>query len=387
MFKVYLLSTLAVTASLGLSQASTTLPKGFDKTQGTSYFWSGFSVAPTTNLDYKYYTSRSVFLYDSSTFPWNPKSAKVIDKISFRRSHSNPAATAAAHKAKWVVIISTSNQPAHRPNTKFDDNHGSNKKVVFGAKGPQEVKFLATPQPKAFTTAPFDVTVDITNFLVLPNTKTLVIEIRSYSSDVRFGDWYVDSAIYPGTGYNGGGYTLFYSTHCLAPRAFYSARASYLNGHLAHIWRTGRKGGLPVIGLAGTRMTTGIKVPNTTCEWYINPMITAVTLTANGPGHATNPGQGTAYLDWGPIPPIASLVGIKVAHQALIIDPSANKLGIGITRGGETSIGTAYDNKYVNVGATYSFGPQNHRYNKFMDADKETYGRYFYRRVPIINIQ
>ncbi len=387
MIKLSLFATVALTASIGISQ-SNTLPKGYDTTPGTANFWAGFDIASSTTTTFKYYVARSLFMYDASTFPWDPKKPKVIDKISFRRSEAYPTTGAStAHKSKWVVILSTSNQPVHRPNTKFDANHGSNKKTVFGAKGAQTVAFLATAQPAKGKTAAFDVTVDITNFLVPANSKTLVVEIRSYSSDVKVGKWRVDCVINSGTGYNGGTYSRFYNTHCIDPKAFYSSRANYLDGNLGHIWRTGRKQGLPVIGIAGTRLKAGIKVPGTTCEWHISPVFYAVGVTSNGPKHATNPGQGGVYLDWGHIPPFASLVGVKVAHQTVIIDPAANKLGLGITRAGESSIGTGYDGKLVKVSAVYSYGAANSLANTNLDPDKETYSRYFYRRVPIMLIK
>jgi len=383
-----LITALAVTTSLGFAQSST-LPKGFDTKPGSTYFWAGFSVASSSTSAYKYYVARSVFLYDSSTFPWDPTKPKVIDKISFRRSATQPSGNATAHKAGWVVILSTSTQPANTPNTKFDDNHGSNKTVVFGTPtSPKQVTFLATPKPATGKAAPFDVTLDINNFVVPANSKTLVVEIRSYSSDVKSGTWYADCDLHPGTGYNGGTNSTFYSAHCINPKAFYSSRANFLNGNFGHIWRTGRKAGLPVIGIAGTRLATGVKVPNTaSCEWHIQPLIYAFALTSNGPGNTSNPGQGGVYLDWGHIPNDPKLVGIKLAHQALIIDPAANALGIGITRGRESSIGTGYDAKVTKVSGVYSYGAANALGNTSIDPNKEVYSRYFYRRVPIIKIQ
>ncbi len=388
MRKISVLAALLASTSF-VSAQSSTLPKGFDSTPGTSFFWGGFSVAPSATSPVKYYMAREAFLYDASTFPWDPTKPKVIDKISFRRSGASPSTNATAHNAKWVVIMSTSSQPVNQPNTKIGDNHGSNKKVVWGSlTAPKAVAFLATPKPGTGKTAPFDVTLDIANFVVPPNTKTLVIEIRSYSSDVKSGIWYVDSVLHSGTGFNGGRYSLFYSTHCINPRSFFTSRANYLNGHLGHIWRTGRKAGLPVIGFAGSRLAKGVKVPNTAgCEWHINPLIATVTLTANGPSHPTNPGQGGAYLDWGHIPNLTSLVGVKIAHQAIIIDPSANALGIGITRAGESSIGTGYDPKLVKVSGPYSYGSSNTQSVRTIDPNKEVYGRFFFRRAPIIKIQ
>ncbi|GEM_PF-3072998 len=388
MSKIPFLAAIAATISFVPAQSST-LPKGFDQVPGNSFFWAGFSVAPSSTSTTKYYVSREAFLYDASTFPWDPKKPKVIDKISFRRSATSPSANATAHNAKWVVIMSTSNQPVHRPNTKIGDNHGANRKVVYGSmNNPKTVAFLATPKPGTGKTAPFDVTLDITNFIVPPNSKTLVIEIRSYSSDVKSGIWYVDSVLHSGTNFNGGRYSLFYSTHCINPKAFFSSRANYLNGHYGHIWRTFRKAGLPVIGFAGTRLAAGVKVPNTAgCLWHINPILTAVTLTENGPSNTSNPGQGAAYLNWGSIPNLASLVGVKLAHQAIIIDPAANALGIGITRAGEGSIGTGYDPKLVKVSGPYSYGASNSRSVRLMDPNKEIYGRFFFRRAPIIKIQ
>ncbi len=388
MRKFALLAAIAATSSLGFAQSST-LPKGFDTKPGTSYFWGGFSVAFSATSNYKYYVAREVFLYDASTFPWDPTKPKVIDKISFRRSATSPSGNATAHKAKWVVILSTSTQPAHQPNTKFDDNHGSNRTVVYGSpSAPKTVTFLATPKPAAGKAAPFDVTIDINNFVVPPNSKTLVVEIRSYDSDVKAGTWYVDCDLHAGTNYNGGTNTTFYSTHCINPKAFYSSRANYLNGNFGHVWRTGRKAGLTVIGIAGTRLAAGVKVPNTAnCEWHINPLLYAITVTSNGPSNTSNPGQGGVYLDWGHIPNDPKLVGVKLAHQALIIDPTANALGIGITRGRETSIGTGYDPKLVKVSGVYSYGAANVLSNQKMDPNKEVYSRYFYRRAPIIKIQ
>ena len=388
MHRLSLIAALAITTSMGLAQSST-LPKGFDTKPGNNYFWGGFSIASTPTTAYKYYVARSVFLYDSATFPWDATKAKIIDKISFRRSATQPNANATAHKAGWVVIISTSTQPANTPNTKFDANHGSNKTVVFGSPTkPKLVSFLATPKPATGKAAPFDVTLDINNFVVPPNSKTLVIEIRSYSSDVKSGTWYADCDLQPGTGYNGGTNTTFYGTHCISPGAFYTNRANYLNNNFGHVWRTGRKAGLPVIGIAGTKLASGVKVPNTaSCEWHINPLIYALAVTSNGPSNTANPGQGGVYLDWGRVPNDPKLVGIKLAHQALIIDPTANTLGIGITRGRETSIGSGYDLKVTKVSAVYSYGAQNILSNRIMDPNKETYSKYFYRRVPILKIQ
>ncbi len=373
---------------MGFSQSST-LPKGFDTKPGPSYFWGGFSIAGNSTTNFKYYVARTLFLYDASTFPWDATKKKVIDKISFRRSATQPNGNATAHKSKWVIILSTSTQPANQPNTKFDDNHGSNRTVVYGSPtNPKPVTFLATPKPAAGNAAPFDVTIDINNFVVPANSKTLVVEIRSYDSDVKVGLWNVDCDLHSGAGYNGGTNTVFYSTHCISPRAYYSSKSKYLNGNFGHVWRTGRKAGIPVIGIAGTRFTKGVKVPNTaSCEWYINPMLYAFAITSNGPSNKVNPGQGGVYLDWGHIPNDPKLVGIKLSHQALIIDPTANALGIGITRGIESSIGTGYDAKLVKVSGVYCYGAANNFNNHKIDPNKEVYSRYFYRRAPIIKIQ
>jgi hypothetical protein len=366
-----------------------TLPKGWDTTEGVdtytpfanSYFWAGFDLG-TTNAQYN--PARTLFMYDSTTFPWSPANMHVITKLSFRRDGPAQAADSTAHTRKWVVIVSTNtHHPAQANFNHFESNHGTNRTEVFGKVGtPKDVVFSKTPQPTAPKTAPFDVSITLDKAFIVPaNTKTLCIEIRSYAvTGATAGWWRVDSVRYPSTNYNGGSYTMINTNHCVSPPIYWTSRAMTIGSNFGHIWRPAQSpGGKQVLTWLGLRLTTPFKFPGTQCDVHVFPIIlirSDISETSGAYG---------VYVDWGKIPLDTALVGAQVDHQSMFVD-SAYPAGVGLTRAGTSQVGTGYDPAVCPVSSCYSFGPNTTRYIPVMDPDNEPYPRYFYRRCPIIKI-
>jgi hypothetical protein len=380
----------ALAGTLAAQTTSTTLPKGWDSKEGTdtyspfanSSFWCNFDLGPTTTKTYN--PAKGIYMYDSSTFPWNKANTHVITRISFRRDGPSHPAASTAHTRKWVVIMSTASHPPAQANfNNFSANHGANRTVVFGKVGtPKDVVFKKTSQPTSPKTAPFDVVVPFdTAFVVPPNAKTLCIEIRSYAvTGAPSGWWRVDSVRDSGTGYNGGRYSLINTDQCVAPSIFYTSRAMTIGSDFGHIWRPSQSpGGKQVLTWLGPKLTTPFTFPGTRCKVHVFPVLAIRFDTSE------KSGSYAAYVDWGKIPLNAALVGASISHQSMFADP-AYPGGAGLTRGGTSTVGTGYNPAVVKISAAYSFGANTTRYTGSTDPDKEIHPRYLYRRVPIVKI-
>jgi hypothetical protein len=369
---------------------SSTLPKGWDTTEGkdaygtspaNSYFWGNFDLGSTTTSTYN--PAKSLYMYDSSLFSWSNAAGTVITKISFRRD-GVLANAATAHKKEWVVMMSTSSViPASANFNHFDENHGTNKSVVFGAVGtPKAVTFPATAKPTSGT-APFNVVVTLDKPFVVPkNTKTLCIEIRSYKvTGATKGWWRCDSVRWDGAGYNGGSYALINTDHCVSPSIFFTSRAATIGSNFGHIWRPSQSpGGKTVFTVIGLKATTPYLFPGSTlCKVHINPIVLVRSDTSE------TSGSYSVYVDWGKIPYNTSFVGATLDHQSLFVD-AAYKASAGLTRAGTSKIGIGYDKTKVPAVAVYSYGANTTRYTGSVDPNTETHPRYFYRRAPIIKI-
>ena len=80
------LFTVLLAASIGAQ--SNTLPRGWDTIDGAdsydtttnSYFWIPFELGASSLDDYN--PAKVLYAYDSSLFPWDPRQAKVITKMT-----------------------------------------------------------------------------------------------------------------------------------------------------------------------------------------------------------------------------------------------------------------------------------------------------------------
>jgi hypothetical protein len=369
---------------------SSTLPKGWDTTEGkdaygatpaNSSFWANFDLGTTSTATYN--PAKTLAMYDSSLFSWNNATGTVITKISFRRDGVTSNA-ATGHKKQWVVIMSTSSAiPASANFNDFDDNHGSNRTVVFGtAAAPKDVTFPATNKPTSGTAA-FNVVVTLDKPFVVPaKTKTLCIEIRSYKvTGATKGWWRADSVRWDGAGYNGGSFTRINTDHCVSPGIFYTSRAVTIGSNFGHIWRPSQSpGGKTVFTVIGLKATTPYLFPGSTlCKVHINPIVLVRSDTSE------TSGSYSVYVDWGKIPYNTSFVGATLDHQSLFVD-SAYKASAGLTRAGTSKIGIGYDKTKVPATTVYSYGANTTRYTGAVDPNAEPHPRYFYRRAVIIKI-
>lgn len=390
---IFLIAAVALAGSLATAQTSATLPAGWDTKEGIevgsapvvqSNFFAGWDILNGSTI---YNPSRVVYLYGSRSFPWGNKTM-LITKLSVRRDGPFLAVPTTAHTKEVRIIMSTSNQPVHRvDHAFFDGNHGSNRTDVMGSQGkPKIISFQATPVPGPGKTAPFDVSFVLDKpFPVLPNTKTLVIEMRTYRVSVPTGRWRADSVTYPAANFNGGSFNVFYSIHCLSTRTFYTRRSKFPAASFGTIWRTNLGPGKLMIGWIGPRRTTGIPILGTggpslpVCELWVDP----VAFTTD----VTGPDQGGAFLNWGKVPNLAVFVNAQVSHQAVTLNASSNQAGLAITRAMEETIGTGYDPNTTLASQTYSYGDKNNTsYTLPMDPDKEPNPRWFFRRAVIFKI-
>lgn len=389
---------IALTAAGTLAaQASTTLPSGWDTTDGyqigttgntNESFWVGWSLDTATRLDVP---SRVIHLYSPQTFPWTG-TVQAITSLAVRRDASFTTSASTAHTKTVRIRMSTTKQPVHAPNNGFfDANHGANVLDVLGSQGnAKTINFPSTAAPASGQTAPFNVQFKLDRtFLVRNRNEALAIELRTYKMSVTAGLFAVDAVRYPNTGYNGGNLNVFYGTHCLDNRTFYTGRPRYIGGALSHVWRTRSTAGKVVVGWLGSRLTTPVKIPGTgnssanvpQCELHVNFDIVTAVLTNTGP-------EAVAYFNWGSVPNDTNFIGAKIAHQACRLDAAANTAGLGFTRAAEFTLGTGYDPAVVLASSVYSYGDVNNvrQDGKPIDPDTEVHPRFFYRRAVIFKI-
>ena len=155
-----------------------------------------------------------------------------------------------------------------------------------------------------------------------------------------------------------------------------------IGSNFGHIWRSQKApGGKPVLTWLGGRNTTLFKFPGTKCDVHVFPPLVINTTTSG------TSGQYAAYVDWGKVPLVTTLVGLSVFHQSMFVD-SFYAGGVGLTRGGSSTVGSAYHPTHVKGSQIYAFGGGSNtpRYTAGFDPDKAVHPRWFYRRVPIIKI-
>jgi hypothetical protein len=389
------LLSIALLSTALVAQTSNTLPSGWDSLEGVdaygtspanSYFWSNFDLGTSSPATYN--PAKTLYLYDSTLFPWNPMTGTTINKISFRRDGVLTNA-GTAHSKECVVIMSTSsNHPAQANFNLYDGNHGSNRTVVFGKIGtPKSVTFPANKKPTSGT-APFDVSITLDKpFKVPGGAKTFCVEIRTYkvTGAAKGGWWRCDSVRWDGKGYSGGSFALINTDHCVTnPSIFYTSRAFTTGSNFGHIWRPSQSpGGKLVFTLLGDKLTTPIAFPGalTKCKLYLDPSSPWAIRT----DVSETSGAYAVYIDWGTVPNNAAWVGLKLNHQSLFVD-SKYPDSVGMTRAGTSTLGSGYDPKLVKASAIYSYGASTARYTAAADPDKEPHGRFFYRRAAIIKI-
>lgn len=391
------IASLALTGSV-LAQASTTLPSGWDTTDGyqlatanndNENFWVGWSLDTATRLDVP---SRVIHLYSPATFPWTG-ATKVITGLAVRRDGPFTTSATTAHTKTIRIRMSTTTQPVHAPNNGFfDANHGANVIDVFGTpNNPKTVNFPSTAAPTTGNTAPFNVQFKLDrSFIMRSRAEALAIELRTYSMSVTAGLFRVDAVRYPNTNYNGGVLSVFYSTHCLGNRTFYTGRPRYIGGSLSHVWRTRSSAGKIMVAWLGAQLPMGIPIPGTgdaannipACELHVSPDIVSAAVTNTGP-------ESAVYLQWGSIPNDPNLISAKIAHQACRLDPAANAAGLGLTRAVEFQVGTGYDPTVCLASSVYSYGDINNVRidGKPINPDTELHPRYFFRRAVIFDVQ
>ncbi|MHC4093652.1 MAG: hypothetical protein ACYSVY_25845 [Planctomycetota bacterium] len=392
-----------IAGSLTAQTASMTLPKGWDTKEGIqlgsttapSQFFVGFDLGPTSTATYN--PAKAMFLYEANDFPWDKTKAKVITKLSFRRD--GEAATYTAHKREWVVIMSTSSiVPARANFNLYNGNHGTNRTVVFGSIGtPRAVTFTATAAPKPPATAPFDVNVKLDKaFLVPANSKTLVIEIRSYKvTGATSGRWRADAVTYSPS-YVGSTFGLINTGNCVTPAIFWHSRGNNIGSNFLHVFVTCNRlvscnrswsGGQPFIAWVGPRNPKAnlFKFPGTNCNVHVFPVLYAVY------GTTGKSGGYAMMMDYGTIPNNTVFKNVTVNGQGIIAD-SRYPGGAGLTRAFTYTIGTAFDPNFTKGSQMNSYGANTIMYHGTsptalrVNPDKEKYAFRFFNRHVIVKI-
>lgn len=374
---VFLASAL-LTAGLH-AQSSTTLPTGFDTKPGTTNFWAGWDIL---NGSTTYYPARCVYVVDSTVFPWGSK-AKVIRELQARRSSVSisTAGVTKAHSKTLRIWMSVNGNPAKALDTgNFDGNHGASKTLVLGTStAPKKINFAADKLPAAGKVAPFNVRLVLDRPYIVPGKSTgIAIEIRTYASTSASGRWRPDAT--GGThGAQGGSSVTLGTTTCLNPDITFAHLGVWPGNSLTHRYQTRRPGKL-FIGLMGARLGKPIKLPGTTCELWNNLLILKA-------GISGTDALGTLDMSYGKVPYLARFVGLQLTHQLAFFDTKVNKLGIGLSRARQTTLGNAFTGT-AKYGIVYSYGLSTSKWNnKLVDPDTETDPRYFTGRAIIYNVK
>ena len=359
-----------------LCAQSTTIPKGFDKIPGGANFWAGWDIKAGSTL---YNPSRATYLFDASIFPWT--GIKVIRELQVRRTNLALSGGITAHSKKLRIFISVDGNSPRRPDTgSFDGNHGKNKTLVLGTTtSPKTINFLKTAQPPAGKAAAFDVRMVLDRPFVVPGgSKSMTLEIRSYSSSASTGRWRPDCKFY-GTASGGSSVTINPTKGCLTPAISPIHLSAFPGTTFTHRWQT-RRQGQAFIGLIGNKLPTGIKLPGTTCELWANPLIFTV-------GLAGTDTLGTLDMAYGKVPDLNSLVGLRLTHQLAWPNAKVNSLGLGLSVARETTFGSGYS-ATVPACVVYSYGVSTSFFNnKLVNPDLEKDPRFFSGRALILNVK
>ena len=362
-------------AAAPLSAQSTTLPKGFDTLPGGSNFWAGWDIKAGSTF---YNPSRAIYLFDSSVFPWT--GAKIVRELQVRRT--NLALTGfTAHTKKMRIFLSVDGNRPRRPDTgSFDGNHGKAKALVLGTvTAPKTINFLKTPQPPTGKSAPFDVRMVLSRPYIIPaGTKSLTLEIRSYSASVNTGRWRPDCKFF-GSANGGSSITLNPNKSCLTPPISPVHLSAFPGTTFTHRWQT-RRPGQAFIGLIGVKLPTGIKLPGTTCELWTSPLLFPV-------GISGTDALGTLDMAYGKVPDQKNLVGLRLTHQLAWPNAKVNSLGLGLSVARETTFGSGYAATVPSC-VVYSYGTATSFFNnKIVNPDLEKDPRFFSGRALILNIK
>jgi hypothetical protein len=355
---------------------STTLPKGFDKLPGGSNFWAGWDIKSGSTL---YNPSKAIYLFDSSIFPWT--GIKIIRELQVRRTDLSLKGGITAHTKKLRIFLSVDGNRPQRPDTgSFDGNHGKSKALVLGtSQSPKTINFLKTPQPPAGKTAAFDVRMVLDRPFVVPGgTKSMTLEIRSYSSSSSTGRWRPDCKFY-GSANGGTSVTINPTKGCLTPAISPIHLSAFPGTTFTHRWQT-RRQGQAFIGLIGNKLPTGIKLPGTTCELWANPLIFAVGISGTDT-------LGTLDMAYAKVPDLNNLVGLRLTHQLAWPNAKVNSLGLGLSVARETTFGSGYA-ATVPACVVYSYGIATSFFNnKIVNPDLEKDPRFFSGRALILNVK
>jgi hypothetical protein len=290
----------------GLAAQSTTIPTGYDTTEGSS----------GAHALLRYTPARQQSFYLPKATGW--KGPKVIKSLWMRADSS--WSKGPAFKCDIMVEVSSkgiATDPT-KTNTDWNKNHGTDKKVFMKKKAYNIPAFTApkTPPHKWMIElkgdAPF---VDV--------NKQLCVDTRVYTPKTQSNAfWYVDAAPSSSAGF----YNRF-GTSC-NPNIFYNYATGY---NVTQTFRTygysRNKGDIVLSWLGSKKLNLSV---GGGCTLYTN-----VVLFHPTPVKTTST-SGYANFTWGTVP--ASAAGAVVYNQMVAITPA---LSLRWSRGTEIHIGTS----------------------------------------------
>ncbi len=353
---------------------SQTLPVGKDASGGNAGASAGWDIS---NGAEQFHPARVVELFDAETFPWG-SSAKTISSLSVRRYLGFPLSNTTAHTKTMRMCLSTDGLPARQPDMgDFDRNHGSNLSLVLGSvAAPANINFPSSGIPSTLP-APFPVNFPFNQpFMVPANTQTLAIEYRSYTPSTTSGTWLADSYNWGGSTSEGASsFTNFIS--CVNPPISSVHVGSWIGGSYSHRYTTNRPN-IPLIAILGTSFNPPLVLPGTGilgCELWVNQLL-QYNRTSSAVG-------GVLEMNFGTIPDTASLIGIGAYHQIGVVDPTVNPLGLGLSRGVFTTVGSGHSAGVLGC-RIFSHGLQHSEHNGLPVDPDTTNDPFGYQRANTI---
>ena len=354
-----------LSASAGLSQVSSTLPKGKDSTEGTGSGWATWRYAP----------ARAVYSYNATAFPWGA-SPKVIRAVSARRD-GLITTTFVKNTKKIRLFVSYDGNDPWALDVRFEGNHGKMRTMVLGtAAAPASVLYPADPKPPVGKTAPFTVSFPFSRPFLLPaKTRNLIFDFRAYGTVATRDYWYVDSEFKSGGALTRGSLVRAGAQCPTTPLMTISNYVAWPNATFINYVVT-RVAKAPVVAWIGAPLATPIPLGKG-CTLYVRPL---VLLT----GTADNSTLGRATFSWGKIPNQASFIGKKIAYQFAVVKAGYPFLGaVGVTQWGDYTIGSGYANK-VDQGTVYKYALSS---SSLFDPDRVANADYLSTRAPVLLVR
>ncbi len=318
----------ALSTSL-MAQASTTIPTGFDKAEGTY----------SRHIPLRYTPARIQNGYGSKSTGWT---VKVIKEL-WARADKNAYLTT-GFSIDMQVILSSKGADPTTSSMVFKKNHGSDVKVFMKKKTYKFVPFTKG------TTFPNKWSIQLKgDAAFVATTGNLVVDWATYTdsknTSKQNSNLYLDAARFSGTPSGTRGKNTTYGKPC-NPTNFYNYSWNYNVGEEFYHYGYTRSSGDVVMSWLGSKKI-GTAIPGLTgCSLYapftmIHPSVVTTTSTT-----------GYAKFVWGKVPSV--MKGKKVWAQCAAVDSKLKQ--IRFSRGNEITFGDYKMNYAKTISHKYSYG-------------------------------